>query len=107
MREHPPELQPLDHPRDAAHVALHAHEGVLVGLAAREREELARVLQARVDRLQGADRLLEGAAFLAELLRLLGVVPDLGILERARDFYQPGLLGVVVKDTSAARRSGL
>ena len=46
------------------------------------------------------------AAFLAEVLRLFRVVPDLRVLEDARDLYQPRLLGVVVKDTSGARPSG-
>jgi len=104
MREHPAELEPLDQPADAVDVVLHAFERGVVVLAAGEREELAGVGKPGVDLLDGAQRLLEGAAFLAELLGLLRVVPDLGILERADDFDQPGFLGVVVKDTSGAPR---
>jgi hypothetical protein len=104
VREHAAELQPLDQAADAADLGGDALERRLIALATREREELTRVGEARVDLLDGGDGFLEGAALLAEVLRLLRVVPDPGILERARDFDQPLLLGVVVKDTSGAPR---
>jgi len=103
VRDTAPDVAALDPPAVAAHVGLDPPERRVVSLAAREREELARVLQAGVDPLHGLQCLLEGAALLAELLRLLGVVPDLRVLEGPDDFDQPRLLGVVVKDTSAAR----
>jgi hypothetical protein len=40
---------------------------------------------------------------LAELLRPLGVVPDLRILERGVDLAQFSFLGRIVKDTPEAR----
>jgi hypothetical protein len=84
----------------SAHVGFDAGERRVVAFAPGEREQLRRVLQARVDPLHGVDGLLEGAAFLAELLRLLRVVPDLRVLEGAYDLDQARLLRVVVKDTS-------
>jgi hypothetical protein len=54
-----------------------------------------------MDLLEGADGFLERAPLLTEILRALGVVPDVRVFERLRDFYEPKLLRVVVKDTSA------
>jgi hypothetical protein len=75
----------------------------VVGFAPGEREELARIAQAHVDGFELRDRGVQRAAFLAEILGALGVGPDAGVFQRARDFYEPRLLRVVVKDTSAAR----
>jgi hypothetical protein len=48
----------------------------------------------------------QGLLFLAQVLGALGVVPDGGILQRGLDFLQLRCLGIVVKDTSAARPRG-
>ena len=39
-------------------------------------------------------------------LRALGLVPDLGVLQRGVDFVQPQCLAVVVKDTPEANPAG-
>jgi hypothetical protein len=87
-------------------VVADARERVVVAFALGEREELRRILEAGVDLLERGDGGLEAAAFLAELLGALGVVPDAGVLEGAADLYEARLLRVVVKDTSGARPSG-
>jgi len=68
------------------HVGLHGEERGVVGLAAGELEELRGILQLGVDLLDRAERFLEGAAFLSELLCALRIGPDAGIFERAGDF---------------------
>jgi hypothetical protein len=83
--EHPLELELADAPADLADVALDRDEGAVVVLLARHREELVGVADATLDAGEAADDALEGLLLLAELLRALGVVPDLGILELARD----------------------
>ena len=87
---------------DAGDIAHERFQRVVVVFAPRERKELARIAKAHVDRLQRRDGRIERASFLAEILGALGVVPDAGVLEGARNFYEPRLLRVVVKDTSAA-----
>jgi len=62
-----------------------------------------RVLQARVDAGQRADRGFEGLLLPAELLGALLVVPDAGIGEQLVYFREALLLASEVKDTSAAR----
>jgi hypothetical protein len=52
------------------------------------------------------DDQLGGLLLLAEFLGALGVVPDLGVFERAADFLEPSLLGIDVKDTSGVQRGG-
>jgi hypothetical protein len=52
------------------------------------------------------DDQLGGLLLLAEFLGALGVVPDLGVFERAADFLESSLLGIDVKDTSGVQRGG-
>jgi hypothetical protein len=56
------------------------------------------------DAIERLDDGFEGLFFLAELLRALWLVPQLGILELAVQRVEARLLRPVVKDTSAARR---
>jgi hypothetical protein len=98
------ELQLRHAPLDAGHVAGQGFEGVVVALAAGEREELGGVPQPGIDRFQRGDRRIQRGALLAQILRTLGVVPDAGILQGARYLYEPRFLRVVVKDTSATLR---
>jgi hypothetical protein len=53
--------------------------------------------------VDGLDDGLQRALFLAEFLRALGVVPDLGVLQRGVDLGQLQGFLVVVKDTPLAR----
>jgi hypothetical protein len=78
----------------------------VVAFGLRQGEKLLRIGEARVDLLDVGDDLLEAAAFLAEVLGALGVGPDARVFEGRGDFYEARLPGVVVKDTSGARRRG-
>src|SRR5207237_7839876 len=105
VREHAAELEVGDELLGLPHVGFDRLQRRVVAFAAGELEELGGILEARVDLLDSGERLLERAAFLAEVLRLLRVRPDAGILQGAGDLYEAGLLGVVVKDTSGSRPS--
>ena len=50
------------------------------------------------------DHRLQRALLAPQLLRALGLVPDLGVLQRGVDFVQSQRFAVVVKDTPGARR---
>jgi hypothetical protein len=52
--------------------------------------------------LQCADDGFEGLAFPAQLLRAFVVAPDVRVFYEPDDFAQALLLGIEVKDTSAA-----
>jgi len=63
-----------------------------------------RIGQAGADALERADNGVEQLFLLAELLCPLRLVPQLGVFELAAQLFEAPLLGVEVKDTSAARR---
>jgi len=75
-------------------------------VVAREVEQLARVGDAAGDALERADDAFEGLLLAPQLLRALRVVPQPGILELAVQRLEALLLGLEVKDTSAARWTG-
>src|SRR6185436_14565218 len=91
---------------DVLDVTGHRHQRVVVRFTLGELEELRGIPEAGVDLLDVPNGVFEGAALLAEVLRLLRVVPDLRVLEVARDLYEARLLRVVVKDTSATLAPG-
>jgi hypothetical protein len=62
-------------------------------------EQIARLGQALGQAADAADDAFEARAFLAEVLRALRVVPDVGMFEFAGDFFEPLGLGLEVKDT--------
>ena len=74
----------------------------VVALGARQLEQLLGVGQAAADAVERADHRLQRLLFLAQLLRALRVFPQLGVFELAVQRRQALLLGVEVKDTSAA-----
>jgi hypothetical protein len=69
--------------------------------------QLAGLAERFLDAVQRRDDGLELGALAAQALRALGVGPDGGIFELSIDFLEPLSLGVIVKDTSATRRSAL
>src|SRR2546427_4370582 len=77
--------------------------GRVVVLRARHLEEATRIAQRRGDRGEPGDGRVQRLLFPAEVLRALGVAPDLGIGQERFDFRQAFLLALEVKDTSAAR----
>jgi hypothetical protein len=52
-----------------------------------------------IQRADAVDDLVQVSALLAQLLRALGVVPDVGVFQFPAYFLQALALGVVVKDT--------
>ena len=73
--------------------------GAVVLLGFGQVEQLAGAAQAVAERSDPVDDLVERGAFLAELLRLFRVVPDVWILELPGYLLETLALGVVVKDT--------
>jgi len=53
-----------------------------------------------------AHHVVEQLLFLAQFLGALGVVPDLGVLEFAVQFFESSFLEIDVKDTSEVRPDG-
>jgi hypothetical protein len=82
-------------------------EGVGVFFLARQLVELGGLVERLLDAVQRRNDGFELGALAAKVLRALGIRPDGGILELAADFLEPLPFGVIVKDTSAARRSAL
>ena len=89
---------------EAGHVGLDGLHGVLVLFHGGEFEEVLAVGEALFDFLQGYDHAFKGFLFLAKLLGLGGVVPDVRVFELLADFDQLFCLGIVVKDTSVNLR---
>jgi hypothetical protein len=104
--EHAAELELADAGFEAGHVGLDGLHGVLVLFHGGEFEEVLAVGEALFDFLQGYDHAFKGFLFLAKLLGLGGVVPDVRVFELLADFDQLFCLGIVVKDTSAVRAPG-
>jgi hypothetical protein len=65
-------------------------------------EQFLRVRQARADRGEARDGGVEGLLLAAQFLGLLLVAPDAGVGEELLYGFEPLLLAVEVKDTSAA-----
>mmetsp|Transcript_53742 Transcript_53742/g.126656 ORF Transcript_53742/g.126656 Transcript_53742/m.126656 type:complete len:295 (+) Transcript_53742:1791-2675(+) len=105
--EHPAEFQLLDLGLQRLGVFLDRQHAGLVAVFAAHREEFGVVGQRGGQVLDGVDHRFELALFLAELLGALGVVPDVGVLQRGVDFVQAQGLAVEVKDTPLARRCAL
>src|SRR5262249_17303111 len=77
----------------------HGGDGALVAFGFGQLQQFVRAAQALGEAADTVDDLVELGAFLAELLRALRVVPDIGILQLAAYFFETFLLGLVVKDT--------
>jgi len=60
-------------------------------------------VQALIEFGQGFDNRFQGAAFLAQFLGALGIIPDRRVFQQLDDFSQAFLFAIVVKDTSAGR----
>jgi hypothetical protein len=88
----------------AVDVGLHFLSRAGISLRSSEIKEFGRIAERPLEAIQAADHLLELGAFLAQLLRSIGGIPDSGLLELALYFLQPLMLVVVIKDTSSKRR---
>ena len=67
-------------------------------------EQLVGVLQTGLDPPQGVDDIFQRFFLAAQILGMLGVVPDVGVLEFGVYDQQAFSFGLVVKDTSEAPR---
>jgi hypothetical protein len=106
MREHPAKLEVFDRALEVCRILVHAFQRRFVVLVARDLEKLLRVAHAVSELFQRADDAFERFSFLAEVLRALRLVPDVGVFGEACDFAQAQFLPIEVKDTSAARARG-
>ena len=105
--EHPPKFEPRDLGSDAVHLADQVGEQRRIVFLARERLQLRGLAERLVDAAQRTDDGFELGALAPQVLRALGVAPDLRILELAVDLFETLALRVEVKGTSAKQRCAL
>jgi hypothetical protein len=103
--EHPPELERCDVLFEPRRFAPERFEGRRVLVCRGELEQLVGIGNATFDAIERFDDRVENLFLLAEFLRALRVVPQLGVFELAVQYVETRLFRLVVKDTSAARRS--
>jgi hypothetical protein len=103
-REHARELELLDLAFELRGIGLHVRDRALVVLELGEFKEFDGAGDAVPDAVEALGEPRERRAFLAEGLRLVRVVPDLGVLELARYLGETLTLAVVFKDTPLRRR---
>jgi hypothetical protein len=77
--------------------------GVLVVLHLGQFQQFAGAGQAFLDVADAVDGLVQQRTLAAQLLGVLGVVPDVRAFQLAVYFFQALALGIVVKDTPEAR----
>jgi hypothetical protein len=106
-REHAAKLEQLELFREVLDLADDVAERAGVIFLARELVQLASLVERPLDAVQRCDDGLELGALSAQALRALGIRPDGRVLELAVDLLEPLALDVIVKDTSATRRSAL
>jgi hypothetical protein len=97
--KHALEFEGLDFLRQAGNVSLDLRGGVEIVVAFSQLQELCAVGETAGQAVQAADDRIEPGSFLAQFLRALGIVPDIGLLELALYFLQPFALAFVLKDT--------
>jgi hypothetical protein len=100
--EHAPEFEVGDVLLDLLYINIDALQRGVVRFAARELEQLRGVREPAADALQRVDDRFEPFLFLAEFLRALLVFPELRVFQLAVQRFEASLLGIEVKDTSAA-----
>ena len=77
----------------------------LVGLRARELVELGGFGERAIEMRERVDYAFERRALTAQVLRALGIRPDVLVLELAVYFLEPLTLLIIVKDTPGGRRN--
>jgi hypothetical protein len=98
-REHALEFERLDLFPQAGGVRDHRFRGVVVAFGNRKLEQLGRTGEPGRQLREAFDDLAELRALATERLRTRRVVPDVGMFELARYFFEPLTLGIEVKDT--------
>jgi len=104
--KHALEFQRLDFARERIDVGRNGLRGAFVVFRSSQLQQFFGPAQAFRQAADAVDDLVELSAFLAELLRALGLIPDVRIFQLAADFLQAFALGVVVKDTPVTTRRG-
>ena len=107
VREHAAELHVRHGLLEILRVAVDRGERRVVTLGLGNLEELGCVAQAAVDAAEGSNQEFERLALPAKLLGALVVAPHGRVFRELGNFAQAPLLGLEVKDTSAARRRAL
>jgi hypothetical protein len=102
--EHALELEFLHVALEPRGVGLDVVDRGCLGLRFGEFEQLERAGDAVADPVEARRQRLELRALLAERLRALGRLPDLGVLQFTTDFGEPLALAVVLKETPLRRR---
>ena len=97
--EHALEFELLDFRGEAVDIVRDRGGRAFVVLADRKIEQIAGLAERIGQRADAADDAFERRALLAEVLRALRVVPDVGVFELARDFFEAFGLRIEVKDT--------
>jgi hypothetical protein len=100
--EHALEFELLDVAFERRQVALDGLRRRFVVLFDGQGEQLAGVLQAVGDLVEGADDLLQAGALAPQLLGLVGRIPDRGVFELPAYLGEALALEVVLKGTSSA-----
>jgi hypothetical protein len=103
--EHAAELERCHFPLELRRLAPDLLERGVVVIGARQAEQLGGIGEAAADPGQRADQSFERLFLLAELLRSLLVLPELGVFKLAIQRLEAPLLRLEVKDTSAALRT--
>jgi hypothetical protein len=88
-------------------VGLDLPDGIGVVLLDRHLQQLLGVLQRTLVAIEVADELGEARALPVQLLGMVGIIPDLRLLELALDFCQPLGAPGIVKGTPSGRRGDL
>jgi hypothetical protein len=102
--EHALELEVAHLGLEALRVALDVAGGGLVALGGGELEQLGGLADAAAGARDFGDVGAQAGAFTPELLGAGGVRPESRVLQLARDFLEPLLLAVVLKETPVAKR---
>jgi hypothetical protein len=84
---------------EACKIADDVLHGIAVVLFLGKRQQIFRIRQAAAKLVQRDDYELQRSAFLAQRLRALRIVPDVGLLEFALYFGESLCLGLIVKGT--------
>ena len=84
--EHAAEFEALEQLADGVDVSLDGFQRGFVVVFGGELKEFARIVQTLGDPCQGVDNVLEAFLLAAELLRVLGIVPDVGAFEFGIDY---------------------
>ena len=107
MTEHPAELQILDGSLQLGNVVAYRRKRGIVAFSARQFKQLAAVREPLAQLRQCDDNVVELLFLAPQVLRALRIVPDVRVLELARNNVEPFALHIEVKDTSEAAPCGL